>query len=286
MRHPIVTCLLIAGLLGLSACAKSPSARADKVLKDLNVVDDTNMSDVMLTVGDPTQAIDYFSKASAANPTRYDLKRGLAKSLARANRPGDAVKIWREIAYSAEGTNEDRVGLAEALIRMNDWKGARTELSAVPPTYETYERYRLEAMVADSTKEWKKADSFYETAFGLTTKPSGVLNNWGYSKLTRGDYPGAEKLFAQSLTYDPGAFTTKNNLVLSRAAQHNYDMPLVQMTQAERAQLLYTAALTAVKQGDVATAKTLLQDAIDTAPQFFEQAVRTLKTLDATPTQG
>ena len=284
MRHPIVTSLLIAGLLGLSACAKSPGARAEKVLKDLNVVDDTNMSDVMLTVGDPTQAVDYFAKASAANPTRYDLKRGLAKSLARANRPGDAVKVWREVAYSAEGTNEDRVGLAEALIRMNDWKGAKTELNAVPPTYETYERYRLEAMVADSNKQWKKADSFYETAFGLTTKPSSVLNNWGYSKLTRGDYPGAEKLFAQSLTYDPGAFTTKNNLVLSRAAQHNYDMPLVQMTQAERAQLLYTAALTAVKQGDVATAKTLLQDAIDTAPQFFEQAVRTLKTLDATPT--
>lgn len=286
MRRPIVTSLLIAGVLGLSACAKTPDERAQRALKDLNVVDDTNMSDVMLTVGDPTQAVDYFSKASAANPTRYDLKRGLAKSLARANRPTEAIKVWREIAYSAQGTNEDRVGLADALIRTNDWKGAKTELSAIPPTYETYERYRLEAMVADANKQWKKADSFYETAFGLTTKPSGVLNNWGFSKLTRGDYAGAEKLFAQSLTYDPGAFTTKNNLVLARAGQHVYDMPLVEMTQGERAQLLYTAALTAVKQGDVATAKTLLQDAIDTSPQYFEQAVRTLKTLDATPTQG
>ena len=34
-------------------------------------------------------------------------------------------------------------------------------------------------MVADSKKDWKKADSFYETAVGLTTTPSGTLNNWG-----------------------------------------------------------------------------------------------------------
>ncbi len=52
-------------------------------------------------------------------------------------------------------------------------------------------------MVADSKKNWKKADSFYEIAAGLTTKPAGVLNNWGFSKLTRGDYAGAEKLFVR-----------------------------------------------------------------------------------------
>ena len=51
-------------------------------------------------------------------------------------------------------------------------------------------------------------------------------------------------------------------------------MPIVEMTQTERSQLLYTAALSAIKQGDVATGKGLLQEAIDTNPQHFEEAAR------------
>ena len=157
---------------------------------------------------------------------------------------------------------------------------AKAELNQIPPTHETYERYRLEAMVADSKKNWKKADSFYEIAAGLTSKPAGVLNNWGFSKLTRKDYAGAEKLFAQALTYDPTLFTAKNNLVMARGAQRKYDMPVIEMTQVERAELLYTLALTAIKHGDVAVGKSLLQQAIDTHPQYFEAAVRSLAALE------
>jgi Tfp pilus assembly protein PilF len=136
-------------------------------------------------------------------------------------------------------------------------------------------------MVADSEKNWKKADSFYEIASGLTTTPAGVLNNWGFSKLTRGEFAGAEKLFNEALTYDPSMFTAKNNLVLARAAQRKYDLPVVRMTQTERAELLYSMGLAAVKQGDVSTGKGLLQQAVDTHPQHFEAAARSLEALDA-----
>ena len=135
-------------------------------------------------------------------------------------------------------------------------------------------------MVADSNREWKRADAFYETAVGLTTKPSGVLNNWGYSKLTRGDYADAEQLFTEAITYDQDLFTAKNNLALARGAQRKYDLPVVPMTQVERAQLLHTMGLSAVKQGDVAIGKGLLREAIDTHPQHFEAAVRSLRALE------
>jgi hypothetical protein len=39
-------------------------------------------------------------------------------------------------------------------------------------------------------------------------------------------------------------------------------------------------ALSAVKQGDVETGKSLLRDAIETHPQHFEAAVRSLRALD------
>ena len=139
-------------------------------------------------------------------------------------------------------------------------------------------------MVADSNQEWKNADSFYETAVGLTTNPGSVLNNWGYSKLSRGDFAEAERLFTEALRYDSDLFTAKNNLVLARGAQRQYTLPVVPMDQEERAMLLHTLGLSAVKQGDVTTGKGLLKEAIDTHPQHFDAAVRSLRALEGNVT--
>ena len=279
MRHILCLTLCLTGATALSGCGNSEKEQ-QAAIAEVTAADEANLSDIMLTVGNPADAVAYFQKLAIEQPTRIDIKRDLGVSLIRADRPTEAVTVWRAVVASPEGTNEDKVQLASALIRTNDWKGAAETLNTVPPTYETYERYRLEAMVADSQKNWKKADSFYEIAVGLTTQPANVLNNWGFSKLTRGDNAGAERLFAEALTYDPKMFTAKNNLVLARAAQGKYDLPVISMTQEERAQLLYTAGLAAVKQGQVSMGKDLLQQAIDTSPQYFEAAVRSLAALE------
>ncbi|MCT2539365.1 hypothetical protein OE699_00695 [Sedimentimonas flavescens] len=280
MRHPII-CAAFVGLVALSACSNNNDDEVEEALKSVNAIDGANLSDIMLTVGDPKEAVAYFQRSSLENPDRIDLRRGLAKSLVRAGRHTEATKVWADVVAMPDSTLDDKVDMADAQIRAGQWKEAEASLNSIPPTHETFDRYKLEAMVADSKKDWKKADTFYDIAAGLTTKPSGVLNNWGFSKLTRGDTKEAERLFAEALTYDPGNFTTKNNLVLARAAQRKYEMPVIQMTQTERAQLLYTAALSAIKQGDVTIGKGLLQDAIDTHPQHFDEAARALAALDA-----
>jgi len=280
MHRTLLAVACLAGFAGLSACERNDDDFVEEALKSVNVIDETNLNEVMLTAGDPNEAIAYFQRASAQNPERLDLKRGLGKSLVRGNKAREATRVWAEIVQLPEATNEDRVDYADALIRAGDWDTAELQLNTIPPTYETFRRYRLEAMVADANKAWSKSDSFYEIAVGLTTTPAGTLNNWGYSKLSRGDYREAERLFAEAITYDPSLFTAKNNLVLSRSAQRNYDMPVVRMTQTERAQLLHTAGLAAIKQGDVAIGKGLLRQAIDTHPQHFEAAVRSLAALE------
>ena len=281
MRHPVFAMLCLGGTVALSACQNSTDAQVQRALKDVNVIDESNLNDVMLSVADPNEAVQYFTKTLEQNPGRVDLMRGLARSLIRAQKPTEAAQIWRTVVAHSEATPEDRVMLADAMIRSNQWADAKVELNQIPPTHETFDRYRLEAMVADSDKNWKKADSFYEIAAGLTTTPAGVLNNWGFSKLTRGEHAGAEKLFMEALTYDPQLFTAKNNLVLARAAQRKYDLPVVKMTQTERAELLYSMALAAIKQGDVSVGKGLLNQAIETHPKHFEAAVRSLEALDA-----
>lgn len=280
MRQIVTISLAGMAALSLAACERSGEAEVERALRGLNVVDETNLNDVMLTVGDPDEAVNYFRRAAANDPGRIDLMRGLAKSLVRARRPTESVIAWRDVVAHPEATSEDGVAYADALIRNNRWADARAALDAVPPTHETFDRYRLEAMVADANQDWTRADSYYETAIGLTTKPGGVFNNWGYSKLSRGAYADAERLFADALRYEPGLYTAKNNLVLARGAQRNYYLPAIRMSQVERAQLLHTLALSAIKQNDVSIGKSLLREAIDTHPQYFEEAVRSLRALE------
>ncbi|WGH79337.1 tetratricopeptide repeat protein [Jannaschia ovalis] len=280
MRHPTLLPLLLGSVLVLSACNASRDAEVARAI-DAMETEEGGIRDIMLTVAEPAEAVAYFKRKTDAEPDVIAHHRGLARSLVRAGRGTEAVLAWREVTQMPDAAHDDSVELADALIRVSDWKAAEATLDAIPPTHETYKRYRLEAMVADSNRQWERADSFYETAVGLTTTPAGTLNNWGFSKLTRGDSEAAERLFTEAITYDDKLFTAKNNLVLARAARRTYTLPSLRMSQEERAQLMHTAGLAAIKQGDVDIGRSLLEDAIATHPRYFEPAVRALEALDA-----
>ena len=268
--------LLVAGCAG----TETSQDRAARAIEDMDVMAEAGLDEVMLGVADPAEAVSYFRDAVEGDPENLELQRKLAKALVRAERPREAVSVWERVTAHPDSTPQDGVSHADALIRINRWDEAAAALETVPPTHETHERYRLEAMIADSREDWDRADSFYQTAADLTTQPSGVLNNWGYSKLTRGEHAEAERLFTEALSYNRDMFTAKNNLVLARAAQRRYDLPVVPMTQTERARLLHTMALGAIRQNDVATGRGLLQEAVDTHPRHFEEAARALRALE------
>lgn len=280
MRHFFLIPVCVAGGLTLAACTEKGDETVERAFQDVNVIDENGLNDVMLNVADPNEAVTYFARTAKEQPDKIEFQRGLAKSLIRAKRNTEGAAAWAKVMGMDGVTSEDKVNYADALIRTGEWDKAKSTLDSVPPTYETFQRYRLEAMVADANKDWKRADTFYETAVGLTTRPAAVMNNWGYSKLTRGDYAGAERLFSDAIRQDTDMFTAKNNLVLARGAQRNYSMPVIPMNQTERARLLHTMALSAIKQGDVETGKGLLREAIDTHPQHFEEAVRSLRALE------
>ncbi|WP_171100388.1 lipopolysaccharide assembly protein LapB [Ruegeria sp. HKCCD7255] len=281
MRHTFVIPTIVMCGFVLAACEKeTEEEKVERTFQEVNVIDETNLNEVLLTAADPNEAVTYFMGAAAKNPDRIDLQRGLAISLTRAKRTTEASAAWKRVTTMNGVTNSDRVEYADALVRNGDWNGAKAVLDAIPPTYETFKRYRLEAVVADSRKDWKRADQFYETAVGLTTRPAGVMNNWGYSKLTRGDFVDAERLFTQAIQQDKNLFTAKNNLVLARSAQGNYSLPVIPMSQTERALLLNTMGISAVKRGDVNIAKNLFREAIATHPQHFDEAVRSLRALE------
>ncbi len=278
MRSTKLTLLFSVMLLG--ACQSAITDAERQLPQDeLNIMNDADTADIMLNLADPERAVAYFRNAVAQEPERIDLKRGLALSLAKAGKHAEAVLIYESMAEAGLLTNEDRIAMADAYIRNGAWAEGEAQLDAIPPTFETFNRYRLEAIIADYNKEWGKADSFYDIARGLTTTPASTLNNWGFSKQSRGDLENAEKLFRQALRSDPSLFAAKTNLVIVRAMRREYSLPVVPMTDEERAILLYYTAREAVKLGDRDIARGLLEQAIDTHPRYFAAAVDALRAL-------
>lgn len=283
MRSPFVISALMGCALVISACEEGFQLGGDPVADAMEAVkgaDGDNLNEIMMSVAEPSEAIGYFQRMLVDDPENIDLKRGLAISMVRADRAPEAVTIWSEITQHPEAVTADHVNLADALVRAGQWDAAREIMARIPDGEGSYQRYRLSAMIADANEEWDKADEYYETASGLTMKPAAILNNWGYSNLIRGKFLDAEMLFQEAIRQNSKLFTAKNNLMMARGAQRKYDLPVMQMTQTERAELLYTLALTAIKNGDIQIGTGLLREAVDSHPQYFEAAVRSLNALE------
>ncbi len=257
----------------VAGCDHPTDEEKNADLGPLNAVEATGISDIMLNLADPNESVEFFRESLSRDPDNPDLKRNYALALVRAKKHADAALVFEDLISTGAATDADRLAYADSLVRNGAWDEARTQLNAVPPTVENFDRYFLEALVADHFKEWEKADSYYDVARGLTTRPAQVLNNWGVSKRERGALADAEKLFRQAIVADPSMFAAKNNLVITRARRKVYDLPVMSMTDVEKAVLLFNIAQQAIENGDRDVAAGLLDTAIDTHPQYFEAAV-------------
>lgn len=272
--------LALCGAISLAGCEAMNTKGNPTLEGGVNVIDATELNDIMLTAADPNEAVIYFREALRKNPKRFDFERGLAQSLVRARRYDEATPVYKKLVDNPKATSDDRISYADALLRAGDLESAQTELNQVPPTVETYKRYLLEAIVADNAKQWKKADSFYETARGLTTNPAPVMNNWGMSKLARGDNKKAEEFFKEAISLDPSMFSAKNNLVRSRGVRGNYQLPIMRMSETEEAELLHNLGIIATNNGDYDIARGLFDLAVETHPRHFKEAANNLAALD------
>lgn len=277
------TIVAVAAPLALAACAEPFDSETDLSETDAvgSVIDAANLNDLMLTVSDPDDAVVYFQKALSEKPERADLKRGYALSLARARRHAEAVDVFEEIG--ADGAADDQVRLehAHSLARLQRWEEAENQMALVSSGLEAPRRYLIDAMLADHRSNWDQADASYEKARRLSVNPANILNNWGVSKMSRGDYPAAAKTFEDALAYNPRLFNAKNNLAVSRALQGEYRLPLVTVSEIERATLLHNIGVIALRRGDREQAKGLLTMAVEAHPRYYSAAAEKLAALES-----
>ena len=99
--------------------------------------------------------------------------------------------------------------------------------------------------------------------------------------MSRGDYPAAQRTFEEAIAHNPRVFSIKNNLAVSRALQGEYRLPLVTMSEEERATMLHNVGVIALRRGDADEAKGLFTMAVETHPRYYPAAAEKLAALDS-----
>ena len=285
--RPILRRLALAAVLTgaplLAACTGDlprTDVDGDAERKDnRNPLDESSINEIMLTVAGADEAVAYFRDALTSDPDSPSLRRGLARSLARAGRYAEARTVFRDLSETGQAMPRDHVEYALTLARLDLWPEAEAEAAKVPADYQSDRRTLLEALMADHRQDWAAADAAWERARALSPQPAAVLNNWGVSKMARGEFDAAERMFEQALVYDPSLFSAKNNLAIANGLQRRYRLPVVTLTDEEKAVLLHNLGVIALRQGDREMAESLLQQSLDAHPAYYEPAAEKLSAL-------
>ena len=279
MKNRAVQWLAIAvTTLGLTAC-ESVSNTPDPLAG--SVIDEANLNELMLTAGDPEDAAEYFQQSLAREPDRADFRRGLAVSLARAKRYNEAARVFQELITLNQDKPIDRLEYSFVAMRLDRWDDVKTLSQSFPDGLQTSRRYVIDAMVADQANDWAAADAAYARAEKLSSRPAAVLNNWGVSQMSRGDLTAATAIFTRAVSFDSRLFNAKNNLAIVRGLQRQYNLPLVPLSDEERAVLLNNLGIIAMRQGDERIARGLFAAAVDAHPQHYASAADKLAALEA-----
>ena len=280
-RSWAVTAALVAGLAN---CAPTNVQNKPDPLAD-NLIEEANLTDLLLAAGDPSDAILYFEKALEREPGSYEARRGLAKSYAKAKRYPEAARVYEEMVALGQAQPADRLDYAYVAMRLERWEEAQAAAAALPEAMNTPRRHLLDALLADHRQDWATADAAYQRAETLSPNPADVLNNWGVSLMSRGDLDAAGATFERAISYDSRMFEAKNNLALSRGLRGDYQMPVMPLTDVERAQILNNLGVIALRRDEPGIARGLFAEAVATHPQHYQAAADRLSALEATIVQ-
>lgn len=278
MRAAILAAVA-AALLG-AGCTESVNEKTDPLAGD--IIDEAQLSELMLTAGDPKSAVAYFERAVAREPERADFRRNLAVSYARDQRFPEAARVYQELMALGQDRPSDRLEYAYVAVRLDRWDDANALAASLPADLDTPRRHVMDAMVADHRNDWEAADRAYARAERLSPNPAEVLNNWGVSLMSRGELAKASATFERAVSYDSRLFSAKNNLAISRGLNGNYNLPVVPMTDEERAIIYHNLGVIALRKGENRVARGLFAAAVDAHPRHYQAAADRLAALEAT----
>lgn len=135
----------------------------------------------------------------------------------------------------------------------------------------------------DSQQRWIEAQDTYIRAMSAGIDRAVSIHNLGVSLMLQGRYAEARDKFDQAMSLDPAREEFVYNWRLSFALTGHVETAIGGLASEKAAIFLNDAGVIAMGRGDKATAKSLLEQAMEQSPVYFETAGANLEALSALP---
>jgi tetratricopeptide (TPR) repeat protein len=183
----------------------------------------TYLSQALLDLGRPQEAVQVLERARAAGGGNDTLLRQLGLALTWSGRAADAVALLEPTAQQAGPATLNVLGAA--LVRSGQpARGAEVleRVFAVDPTNARACENLSAAAIAREL--WGEAAEWAERALELNRKLPNAWNNLGVARYYLGDGPGALEAWQRALELNPRQFDTLFNLGLKAAELGEIDL--------------------------------------------------------------
>jgi len=168
---------------------------------------------------------------------------------------------------------------AISALRLGKYReGRRHAAHAVALKGASWRAWNALGVAADGRSDWFAADAAYRRALELEPGAAEPLNNWGWSRLLRGDWSGALELLEKAMAVDSASTRITANVELARQAVAN-ELPQRRRGESDTsfAARLNDAGLVARARGDNPRAVAAFARAIEARTIWYERAWNNLQ---------
>lgn len=235
------------------------------------------------------QAAAAYRTTLVADPANTAARYGLADTLRQLGESEAAKEEYLKVAENDAFRAKALEGIGLVDLAAGEHNAAFETLnSAVEADPKLWRAWLGLAQLSDLGRDWTRSDEAYAKALAATDKPTLVRNNYGISKLARGDAKGAADEFNQALAIDPNFERAKTNLDLANAADGRSisDLAEAETDPKKRAQLLNNYGYVAMLQGRYDDAETYFNAALKAHPAFYKPAFENLNVLKSLKAQA
>jgi len=182
-------------------------------------------------------------------------------------------------AYDRTGDTEALKGLALTELRDGRIPAALDLLSTLNTdgTQTDWQVFNAIGYANDVSGNYDAAQEAYTRAAALSPDKGAALNNLGMSYLRQDRLVEAINAFRKALDREPALSVARLNLRIALAATGDFAVALAGASEAEQASVLNSVGAQALAKGDVDTAKSLFQQALEKNPSFYSGAYDNLE---------
>jgi Flp pilus assembly protein TadD len=259
--------LLLAGAVAATPTA-APPVRFDRIAEAEHAIE----------MGRLDQARAMISVAVAQGQQGDAVDRALADLAFADGKNGEALERFKVLLgrHPTDPLLAERAAISA--VRAGDVsiaKGLCEHATSLPQA--SWRAWNARGVAADLRSDFATSDASYRGALELAPNQGDVLNNFGWSKLLRGDWESAIAPLEQAVQLLPKSERAANNLELARAALAS-DLPHRRPGESDEdwAARLNDAGVAAELRGDRSRAIAAFSQAIEARASWYARAANNL----------